>query len=439
MKISDKINIWDIHNCLIITFILLLILQLGIFGFWGLIVYWIIFLYAIACIIINGKSKHFCKSIVFYSGIVYYIIALLAPLINGGFTRIGTHIAQLFAILLLCFINRETDELENDIISISKIMITAGFIVCTMSLILSISVTFFPECINSLPSKISNYINKRSGSLFGRINGLAGNANSTACFCYIGAVFSIYLIFNKPNKTWKVLSISNICLSAYIIFIATASRTNMLSFISFSIVFITSYYLVAQRKRNDYKKTFYKILFVTVVLIILFILLLLVIPSFRNYVLTKIVRVSSLSDGSNRLTVYKTAWSYGKGNRILGFNNRKFYDQTGFSHTHNAFLEVLSFSGLFGLIPFLFFSFTSIFYAIKNLIIYSKTHNNKLKTMVCFFVAFMAGYVFNALIENGTINRLGPPMFAVLQIVIGYTSQIFYNYIRKYGNKTLKE
>ena len=424
MKISDKTNIWDIHNCLIITFILLLILPLDIFGFWGLIVYLIIFLYAIACIVINGKSKHFCKSFTFYSGILYYIVALIAPIINGGFTRIGTHIAQLFVILLLCFVNRDTEELENDIISISKIMITAGLLIGIMSLILSIGTTFFPEYINSLPNKISDYIRKRSGSFYGRINGLTGNANSTACYCYTGAAFSIYMLLNKQSKIWKLLSIMNILLSAYIIFIATASRTNMLSFISFSIVFITSYYLVAHRKRNNYKKTFYKILYLTAVLTILFIILLLVIPSFRNYVLTKIVRVSSLSDGSNRLTVYKTAWEYGKGNRILGFNNREFYNQTGFSHTHNAILEVLSFSGLLGLVPFLGFSLVSIYYAIKNLISCSKIDNDKAKTTVCFFVAFIVGYIFNALIENGAINKL-VPISVILQIVLGYTSQIF--------------
>lgn len=430
MKINHQSHVWDIHNCLIITFILLLIVKLDIFGIPGLFIYGFIFIYPIACMIINKKPNLFCKSITFYSGIIYYIAALIAPIINGGFNRIGTYIAQLFVFMLMAFTNRKDSELEKDIDSLAKIMLIAGFIMCTGSIFLSILVTFYPEFTKNLPSVIYDYVMQHSSSFSDRIIGLTDNPNTTACYCYVGASFSIYMLFNNPNKTWKGLSIANICLSAYIIFIATASRTTMLSFLSFSIVFIVSYYLVIHKNTLEYRKIFKKFLVISLLFVFLLIILLITVPDFRRFILNNVIRISSLSDGSNRLTVYKTAWEYGKGKRLLGFSSREFYDQTSFSHTHNALLEVLSFAGLIGFVPFLIFAFSSIYFAIENLRqCNTLISDDKFKTVICFFMAFIVGYIFNAMTENGSVNRL-VPISVVLQLVIGYTSQIYYGHIK---------
>ena len=262
MKFEDRLKLFDIHNCLKIVFSLLIIIQFNIFGTIGLIGYGFMLIYSAVCIIYNAKQKHFCKSITFYSGVLFYFFSLLGPLVNGGFNRIGTRILQLFLIMLLAFIDRDENEILADIKSLTKIMTIAGLIMGLSSILLTAFVTLQKGYVQQLPQNIADKLFYLAGSFTNRITGLAANANLTSCYTMVGAICSSYLLTLSTNLKWKYLSIVNIFLSIYIIFIATASRTTMLAVIGSAITYAFLYFFIICKGNKIKRISFSRLIFI---------------------------------------------------------------------------------------------------------------------------------------------------------------------------------
>ena len=424
MKILNRLNFCDIHTCLRIVFSLLIIIQFNIFGTIGLIGYGFMLVYSAICIIYNAKKKHFCKSITFYSGVLFYFFSLLGPLVNGGFNLIGTRILQLFLIMLLVFIDRNGNEILADIKSLTKIMTVAGFIMGLSSILLTAFVTWQQGYIQQLPQSIANKLFYLAGSFSNRITGLAANANLTACYTMVGAICSAYLLTIETNLKWKALSIANTFLSLYIIFIATASRTTMLAVIGAAITYGFLYFFIICKGNKIKRSSFSKLLFIVLGISLIIIMSLFIVPSLKDFILNKIIRIDSLSTGSNRLQCYKSAWEMGHGNRLLGFSIADFTQQTGFLHTHNVFLEVLSFSGLLGFIPFVIYitsSAINIFKNIKKCLL--DILSNDSKCALCFIATIFTAFIIWGITENGAIYSLAALSFFT-QLAFGVSNTL---------------
>lgn len=418
IKINKHSKIWDIHNCLAITLLIISIIKFNIFGVIGLIGYGVLIFYTAICCILNAKQHGFSYSISFYSGTAYYLIFILLTVIKGGFQQIGTSLIQLFLIMLLAFINRNETELKKDLDTLGKIMVVAGFTMSIFSIFISALYTFAPDLVNSLPVSISSEIIRLSGDLRNRMTGFTGNANVTACYCLIGSVFSTYLITTSNNKRWKLFSAFNLLLSIYTIFIATASRTSMLSFFAFNIVFLLLVYI---SKSNSWK-TILKFTIIVFIILLLLTLLAICIPSVKDFLLRNIIRIDSLKTGSGRLAVYKSALEMPKGRRLFGISLPEFTSVWGF-RTHNMFLEVLTFAGIVGLIPFLIYILSSFYVSIKNFISTIKNPNMDYssKAIRCFFVAYIISYFVFGITESAEIDGIQSISF-IAQIVFAYSS-----------------
>ena len=424
MEIENHLNFLNIHNCLKIVFTLLIIIQFNLFGKIGLIGYGFMLAYSAVCIIYNAKKKHFCKSITFYSGILFYFFSLLGPMVNGGFNLIGTRILQLFFIMILAFFDRTENELLNDIKSLAKIMTIAGLVMGLSSILLTAFVSWQQEYIRQLPQNIASKLFYLAGSFSNRITGLAANANLTACYTMVGAICSAYLLTIATTPKWKYFSIANIFLSLYIIFIATASRTTMLAILGSAITYSSLYFFIICKGNKNKRIHFRKLLSIVLSVSLIIIMTLFIVPGLKNFVLTKIIRIDSLSTGSNRLQCYKSAWEMGHGNRLLGFSIADFTQQTGFLHTHNVFLEVLSFSGLLGFIPFIIYLTSSVFNIIKNIKICSlDIISNESKCTRCFIATIFMAFIIWGTTENGAIYSLVALAF-LTQLAFGVSNTL---------------
>ena len=425
METTKYSKIWDIHTCLAVALATVSIIRFDIFGTLGLIGYGVLIFYTAICCIVNARRYHFHRCIPFYSGIAYYIVFLLISLINGSYIRIWSSLIQLFILMLIAFINRDDDEIINDFETFSYIMIVAGLLMGTLSILLSAITTFSPELISVLPSNIQSEIMRLSGNLHGRISGLSGNANQTAVFCYVGLTLSLYTLTTNNNKKWKIISVCNIVVALFTIFIATASRTSMLAVIAFVGMYILVYYLSAYKNDKIKSRHFKILLLIALFLILIFAIMIIISSQLRNFILNDVIRIDSLSTGSSRTSVYRSVLEWGKGRRLIGFNIEEYADKTGWHDTHNMFLEVLSTAGAIGLVLFFIYFGSSITTIIKNFTGITKLNDNE-KNLRCFFLAYIVGYLIWGLTESGRVNAIYQISFLV-QIVFGYSSMILFN------------
>ena len=226
------------------------------------------------------------------------------------------------------------------------------------------------------------------------------------------------------NLKWKALSIANTFLSLYIIFIATASRTTMLAVIGAAITYGFLYFFIICKGNKIKRSSFSKLLFIVLGISLIIIMSLFIVPSLKDFILNKIIRIDSLSTGSNRLQCYKSAWEMGHGNRLLGFSIADFTQQTGFLHTHNVFLEVLSFSGLLGFIPFVIYitsSAINIFKNIKKCLL--DILSNDSKCALCFIATIFTAFIIWGITENGAIYSLAALSFFT-QLAFGVSNTL---------------
>lgn len=413
----------DIQTYLTITITTIAILLFDLLGKVGLAVYGILMVYSLIFLFFNIK-RTFCTSFSFYIAITFFIYFAIATIINGGIDRFGNTVIQLFCLTLISFYHQKTNEIRIIFIQIAKILTVLSLIMAIGSILLPYIATKSSFYINgNLSDYLLDLVKSKINSFDGRLRGLTGHPNSTAEFCFVASTLSIFLLSNNEKK-WFIPSFANILLSIFLIFIATSSRTNMLSILSFVFIYFISYFLMLEKNNIQYEKIFKAVIVLCIIVFVLFLLILLMFPQIRNFFLTRVIRISTLDTGSGRLDVYKAAYELGKGHRFLGFNYRELFNATGQNHAHNLLLHLLSFSGLPGLILFLVYYIYTLIISLINL------NNNKLlpkqRIICCFFFSFIASYFIAGLTESGGINRLS--LISVIAMpIFAYTHVIYFN------------
>lgn len=421
---NKKINmfLFDIHTYFLLTISIIIVLQFNLLGKIGLAIYGVLILYSFTFFCINLQKKPIYSGFIFYIAIFYYLYFFFAVCINGSVARYGSSILQLFALTIISFYLRDSDSIITDINLFAKIMIVASIVMSVFSLLISGLFFYLPEFFQDLPPRILEKIQQITGAP-SRINGIGGQPNVTARFCLVGLMFSCYMLSIKPHLRWIVLSLSNIFLSLFLIFIATNSRTSMIS----SIAFLCSYlffYLFFFNKRKKEKL----IIILSIILVIVFVFLVAFFSSnsFRSFILNHVLRISSLSTGTGRLSIYKTAFEMGKGNRLFGISCFDLMNTINDPnvHAHNIFLELLTFSGVPGLILFSFYFFYTIYVSIKDFFHPNNTHQTK--KLICFFICFFIGYFVYGIPEPAGVNSM--IMLSVFaQLFFAYSHIINYN------------
>lgn len=413
----------DIKTFILVSITVISIIQIEVFGTLGLIIYGLLIAYGIVFILLNLRKLNTLHKPISIIAFAYYFYFILADCINGNFVLTGPSLIQYLILLIIAFSIRPTQQLNSTILSIAKIMTIMGIVVSISSVFIALLTYYFPDLINKLPQYFANICIKSTGAFPGRASGVLGNANITGGYSFVCAIFSMYLMFIDQTKKWKSISCVNYILSAYMIFIFCNSRSFILALLSSSIIFIFLYFLHVYKEDKQKIKAFKIILICAVILFIILGLSILYISQFRTFIFDRILRVTSLSDGSGRLEIYKTALELGKGNRVFGYSFRDLEAITGNSHAHNIFIELLSFGGIPSLLLFCIFFFYTGLVAIKN--VFAKNTSKECCILSIFLLAYGVGYFICGL-TGSDINRMRMTTVC-LQIAMGFIHVIAYN------------
>ena len=245
-----------------------------------------------------------------------------------------------------------------------------------------------------------NVFLKTMGEYPRRMAGIATHPNYTAEFCLVGTMLSFYLITTEKSRKWKTFSLLNIIISFFIIFIATSSRTSMVCMLFFTCAFLC-FYFYSNRKDAKIVKRMKYILFCLLFIALICIILFFISDSFKKFVNEHVLRVSSLKTASGRDSVYKVAFELGKGHRIFGYNDKELANRIA-SHAHNMYLQLLSFSGIPGLVLYCIYFFYTIYLAIKNF--FNNAFDSSEKLLNCLFLSYLICYILYGIPEDAGVN-----------------------------------
>lgn len=411
----------DVHTYFIVSITSIVLIAFNMFGFLGLILYALLLIYSILFLLNKIKQNRILTPPIFFVMVAYYLYFFLAVCINGSVIQLGSSILQLFLFSLIAFSLRNTNEMIADITSAAKIVTIASLTMAIGSISIALFTYYNLDYVHSL-HLISNQFIKITGNFPTRLSGFNLNPNGTAEFCLVGIISSYFILTFSRKTKWIILAIVNMIFSAYIIVIATNSRTNMVALAFFSLIYFILYFaIVSNKNKGSRKLAFYIIGCVLIVLIVILALLSSYKPA-REFFLDKILRISSLSTASGRDSVYKTALHLGEGHRLFGYNIRTLKDSIA-PHTHNMFLELLSFSGVPGLILFIIYYFFTLYIAIRNLLNKTLMHNEK--AFCCFILCFILYYFVQGIPENAGVDSIRlSSVFA--QLFFAFTHIIYY-------------
>ena len=399
MKISSLLNE---HTYLGITVSALVILLFDLLGVIGLGIYGILIIYSCVFFIINIKRKPIIISVASISSIAFYLYFILALFINGSYSHYFSAILQFFLLTIIAFSIRQNDELLLDVYLIAKIYTAASIFVSISSVAISIITIFYPDFLNILPESIKIKFTEVAGSFPARMGGLTGNANTTAILCAMGFILSIFLISVKNiSKKWKIITLINIILSFYMIFLATCSRTSMLTCLVFAFAYFIIYFLVINKNDKIKKKFFVETVAFCFLMFCLFLISLFLFPDFRNYIFNHVIRVDSLSTGSERLPLYEKALALVKDHIVFGYN----YQDLGAAHAHNLLLQIVSFGGIPSLVLFGIYFFSTLVSGIKNLATPNASEYD-IHLLSCFCLAFIFCFMSYGITEGGAITSM---------------------------------
>lgn len=420
-------KLFDVRNVILVTIASIAILQFGVFSLLGLAVYGLLLAYNLFSIIYNLREKKIYVNIVFLLGISYCIYFLVSSVVNGNIADVGSTILQYLLIFVVASFIRGDDSIKKDIVSLSKVLTIAGLSMAVLSILLALAGEMFPSFFQSLPEwEPFTEIQKRLCNIpQERLVGFGGNPITTAYYCYTGLLFSIYLCSVECSKNWKILVYLNILVSSITIIFLTRCRTYAIALFAFAFLYISIYYFWIS-KDNKLKKRNFKII-ATVCIAILAILIVIFIASdsFRDFILNDIIRIQNLSTLSNRLEIFYNSYNAGIGHRWFGVNADQF-EQTIAYHTHNAYLEVLTFGGLPCLILFLLYLFFSLITAIAVL----RSKNKDVQIIACFIFSFIIGYMVGGIAEPGSIRAMRI-IFPVMQVLLAFISVLHHNMLSK--------
>ncbi len=402
-----------------ITIATLVALLFNLLGSVGLIIYGILILFSCFFFIANIRRQNFLFSISSISAITFYLYFILALFINGSYSLYASSVFQFFLLTIISFYIRNNEDLLSDIYMIAKIYIIASLIMGLGSILVSVITTLCPNLINLLPELIKNKFYKITGTFPNRIGGFTENPNTTAILCTVGFTLSILISTStKVSKKWKIISLFNILISLYMVFIATCSRTSMITCFIFAVSYFALYFLSLNRKNPVKRKIFRLTIILGILVVCIFLLALLISPDFRNYFFNHIIRVDSLATGSQRIPLYKKALELVKDNLAFGYNIK----DLGYPHAHNLLLQVLSFSGVPGLILFCIYALSTLIVAIKNITSKSMLIY-EIRMLNCFCLSFLLCFMAYGITEGGALtNMRAISIFA--PVVFGFTNVI---------------
>ena len=200
----------------------------------------------------------------------------------------------------------------------------------------------------------------------------------------------------------------------------------MLGIVCAVICFVVFYtYSVIRTYGETQRKRFFTVLAVLCILAILLVIICFCIPSIRNFLLDRVIRIDSLSTGSGRIEVFQKSIELGEGRRIFGYNvseELRLVTSSRAPHAHNIFLEALAAGGVPTLILFSIYLVYSVYISVKNA--FNNNLNLKYKVLCCFIICYFAGYIVCGLTDS-IINRMRISV-TCFQLILGYTHVINY-------------
>lgn len=413
----------DARKFFLITITIIAIIQIDIFGTLGLIAYGILILYGVAFIVINNRNLNIYTAPIFYVACAFYLYFILANCINGSFVLRGPSLVQYFLLCIVAFSLRSIESLKKDVKYFCFILTVLGLIQSVSSIVMALTTYYSPDFVSSLPSVIEALFKEVAGAFPIRGTGLIQNANLTGGYSFVCGIFSLYLFFITDNKKWKILAFINFILSFYLVFFFCASRTFMLALISSLFVFgILRICDVCKNPKN--RMYVIRVLIALLVCaIMIFIAIFWVFPSAKDFLSDRVLRISSLSDGSGRLHIWVTALELGKGNRLFGYSYKNLENTLGYGNVHNSLLEMLSFGGVPTLVLFLIYFSYTLYIAVRILKRVTDLSVSD-KLFLYFIVSYIIGYFVSGFTESD-INRMKMTTL-MFTIFLGYIHVVYY-------------
>ena len=418
-------NIFSLHKLLsdirwyfIITISITAFLQFGLLGSFGLVFYGVLILYGLCFLFFNLKKHSLVRSIPFYLVIAFYLYYLLCSFITGNYTRYAASIILLLLISVISFFQRSNEIHIDDLLILGKIVAVFSLVMAISSICVSVFFVYFHDVVVKLPFSIQFLMSDVAGAFPQRMSGFTSNANTTASYCTISSILSVFAIsLPNTNRKWKIIHLVNIIVTVVTSTFIVTSRTQTLAFASFLVSYCFIYFLFINKTNPKMKMTFRIILLVCLILLVLFIGLLSFSNNIREYFLNHVLRITSLKTMTGRIGVYKNAIALSLRNPIFGYNYHDLAEATQLQITqaHNVFLEALSFSGVLGLVLFTLYFIITIRSAVKNLFM-SKFLSYEESVMVCFLFCYLVYFFIFGLFEPADIDtsRLTSVCYSIL-------------------------
>lgn len=406
MNRNSGLSFFDVHWLLSITIASIAVLQFGVFSTLGLVLYGVLLAYNFVGIILNCKNKRINWTFTFVTGAGYFLYYIFASLFNGNFIDIASVLFQYLLIFIISFFIRDEKYIEKDFLSLAKILTISGLAMAVLSILLAVFSTAFPDFFSSLPDyEVFYELKKRTCNIaVDRLVGFGGNPITTAFYCYVSVAFSIYLLSRTVRFAWKITALCNFIISSFTISFLARSRTYMGALATFLIIYFFIYYCVINKDNPRKWKNFKIILTLAFILFALFLILFFVSSEFKSFILNDVLRIQNINTIGNREYIFENSLAAGDGHRLFGINTREFEKEVAY-HTHNMYLEILTFGGVPSLVLFMLYTVSAIIVSVKNFIF--KNHISQVCLVInCLALAYIISYLVGGISEPGAVRSM---------------------------------
>lgn len=375
--------------------------------------------------------------------LMFFLIAcLISSIINakyGIFGNIRNLIWMAISFFLLYPVDykRTTNEIKGEIKFIGDILISVWFMACSISLVMFIlQIGFY---VDVYPDSFC-----RIGFLEGRLFGIFEDPNYAAIVSFVVIIFSVFRIKYVSRKWFKVFYCINIFIN-FCYLVLSGSRTAEVSAIF--IVFFVSYFIFLRKFKDKKINAIVKQFFLIIVSVLCSFILIfgfvftrktvsylpefvisrfksenVAEPRIRKHVDTTREDVNNSTDISNcRFKIWLSAIELFKSKPIFGTSprNMRIYAKEAFPNgfiaqrsyaVHNAYLDILTSTGIFGAIFLIVFFLKYFIYVFKFLFL---KLNSKYYYMVLFNFVIVTAIAISAffLSEIVFVNTIGVLLF----------------------------
>ena len=286
------------------------------------------------------------------------VIILATELLTGIMLFINKEVmvyglASLINLLLFVvgFYAVSSDNLLHETYRVTKVLTVVTLFICLISYLIRPFMLTFPQ-LNDLYIWGHKFCFSGIANTNYRWNGYARHPNQTGMICAAGIISSFIFFMLAKSKKEIALAIINIMLNGIFLFLVS-SRSPLLASISFVVTFLI-YYLIAGGFKKAPQITRRLIILISIALLFLCCLAIVFIasPSFRDYLLNKIIRVDNIKTATGRTQLQETILSefFAKKSFLKGLSNTYINDITDGFGPHNAFIQVLASVGFPGFI-----------------------------------------------------------------------------------------